>query len=188
VLVALILSIAAQTAPSTTSASTPPPSTARASIELLSALSAQGTTSNVDTALTSWLGVRVGGVNTDQGGLFFGGDGTVSVGVENAGTADVAYGRVPALLEGRGLVGARLRRGFVGLGGYGYGGAGVGLGAATITVFDKIESRGFVTTTIRAGIGAETSLGPVMLRLETGAGVRDLRFEIHGSAALGVRW
>ena len=97
-LVALILSIAAQTAPSTTSASTPPPSTARASIELLSALSAQGTTSNVDTALTSWLGVRVGGVNTDQGGLFFGGDGTVSVGVENAGTADVAYGRQIAAL------------------------------------------------------------------------------------------
>ena len=183
-LVVLLLSFASQAAVTTS----PPPSSARASVELVSATSAQGTTSNVNTALTTWLGVRAGGVNTDQEGTFWGGDGTVSIGLESAGTADVVYRRVPALLAGRGLLGMRLRRGIVGLGGYGYGGAGIGVGAGTVAVFEKVETRGFLTTTIRVGVGVETSFGLVMLRLETGAGVRDLRFEIHGTAAFGVRF
>ena len=184
-LVALLLTLASQTAVVTTVTA---PSTARASVELLTALSAQNPASNVDTSLTTWLGVRAGGVNTDQAGFFVGGDGALLVGVNSAGTGNINYTHFPALLEGRGLAGVRMRRGIVGLGGYGYGGAGIGGGLGTVAVFDTVDTRPFFTTTIRVGGGAETSMGPVMLRIETGAGVRDLRLEIHATVAVGLRF
>ena len=172
------------------SMTTTPASTAHASffVELPLALSAHGTASKVETVLAPWVGIRGGLLSTSAAGWFTGGDLALLVGSEGGGTSEVNVSRVPVLLEGRGLVGGRFRGGFVGLGGYGYGALGIGGGATTITAFADGRLRPFGTLATRVGLGTELSFGPVMLRLELGTGMRDLRFELHGATSLGLRF
>jgi hypothetical protein len=157
-------------------------------VELPLALSAHGTASKVETVLAPWVGVRGGVLSTSAAGWFTGGDLALLVGTESGGTSEVNVSRVPLLLEGRGLVGGRFRGGFVGLGGYGYGALGLGGGATAITAFDDGRVRPFGTLATRIGLGTELSFGLVMLRLELGTGMRDLRFELHGATSLGLRF
>lgn len=157
-------------------------------VELPLALSAHGTASKVETVLAPWVGVRAGLLSPSAAGWFTGGDLALLVGSEGGGTSEVNVSRVPLLIEGRGLVGGRFRGGFVGLGGYGYGSLGIGGGATAITAFDDGRLRSFGTLATRIGLGTELSFGPIMLRLELGTGMRDLRFELHGATSLGLRF
>lgn len=157
-------------------------------VELPLALSAHGTTSRVETVLTSWLGVRGGMLSSAQSGLFTGFDVGLLLGGESGGTSAVNVTRTPILVEGRGLVGGRFRGGFVGVGGYGYGGVGLGGGVTSITAFDDSRVRPFATAALRVGGGTEVSFGPAMLRIEMGTGLRDLRLELHGAVSLGARF
>ena len=157
-------------------------------VELPLALSAQGTTSKVETVLSSWLGVRGGMLSSAKGGLFTGFDVGLLLGGESGGTGAVNVTRTPIVVEGRGLVGGRFRGGFVGVGGYGYGGVGLGGGVTSITAFDDNRLRPFATAALRVGGGTEVSFGPAMLRIEMGTGARDLRLELHGAVSLGARF
>jgi hypothetical protein len=157
-------------------------------VELPLALSAHGTTSKVETVLSSWLGVRGGMLSSSKGGLFTGFDVGLLLGGESGGTGAVNVTRTPILVEGRGLVGGRFRGGFVGVGGYGYGGVGLGGGVTSITAFDDNRLRPFATAALRVGGGTEVSFGPAMLRIEMGTGARDLRLELHGAVSLGARF
>ncbi len=151
-------------------------------------LAAQSTASKNDTVLSSWLGVRAGYISSTGGGVFFGGDGALLLGGEGGGTAQVSVARSPIAVEGRGLVGGRFRGGLFGVGGYGYGGVLVGGGAVVLTAFDELRTRPFVTAAGRVGGGMELSFSSAALRIELGAGLRDLRPELHGQVALGARF
>jgi hypothetical protein len=151
-------------------------------------LAAQSTASRVDTVMSSWLGVRVGYVNNRGGGMFVGGDGALVVGAEGGGTAQVSVARTPVAVEGRGIVGARFAGGLFGVGGYGYGGVLVGGGAVVTTAFEQEKTRGFMTTAARVGGGMDLSFSAIALRIELGAGLRDLRPELHSQVALGARF
>ncbi len=159
-------------------------------------LTAQAPASSQETLLVPWAGVRVGGVDNDDDGAFVGGDGQLSIALDGQGTNEVSVLRIPVLLEGRGLIGRRWRPGspaqgplgpgLAGFGGYGYGGAGIGGGVASFQVFDDARLRGFGTWTVRGGGGVELAFGPATTRIELGLGLRDLRFELHGSFAVGA--
>lgn len=140
------------------------------------------------TAPTSALALRFGGVSSGGAGAFWGLDGTVLVSNQSAGTVNVGVAQLAGLLEARGLGGARFRRGFVGVGGYGFGGVAGGIGATTTQVFDDVATRLGPAWRVRGGAGVEVDVGPVLLRVETGAGARDLNLEIFGSAGIGFRW
>lgn len=163
-------------------------SSSRLFVELPFALSAQGTASRVETVLTPWAGVRAGWLSSDGAGLFTGADAALLLGVEGGGTAEVALGKVPVLLEGRGLVGGRLRTGLFGAGVYGYGYVGGGGGLLTLSAFEDSMGRGFATWVARVGGGGELSFGLASLRLELGTGVRDARLDLHGAVAAGLRF
>lgn len=140
------------------------------------------------TAPTSAVALRIGGVNSIDAGSFWGLDGSIIVSNQSAGTVDVSVTQLATLLEARGLVGVRFRRGFVGVGAYGFGGLAGGARATSTRVFDDVETRTGAAWRVRAGGGAEVDVGPLLLRIETGAGVRDLAVEVFGAGGIGFRW
>jgi hypothetical protein len=158
----------------------------RLSLELVVDGAAQAVTAS--TAPTSALALRFGGVNSIAAGPFWGLDGTVLVSNQTAGTVDVGVAQIAGLVEARGLGGARFRRGFVGVGAFGFGGLAGGIGATATHVFDHVVTRVGPAWRARGGAGVEVDVGPLLLRVETGAGVRDLNLEIFGTAGLGFRW
>jgi hypothetical protein len=158
----------------------------RLSLEAVVDGAAQAVTAG--TAPTSALALRFGGVNSSAAGLFWGLDGTLLVSNQTAGTVDVGVAQAAALVEGRGLGGARFRRGFVGVGGYGFAGGAGGIGATTTQVFDDVVTRVGPAWRVRTGVGVEVDFGPLLLRVEAGAGARNLSLEIFGTAGLGFRW
>ena len=145
-------------------------------------LSAQGTASRVETLLTNWVGIRVG-TETPDDGVYWGGDGSLLLGEDGAGTPDVQVSRLTPLLEARGRLGMRTRYSQFSVGGYTYAGVGLGVNFLTTKAFEDERLRATATTTVRAGLGATPQFGPVRFVVETGAGWRDLRFELHGSIA-----
>jgi hypothetical protein len=158
----------------------------RLSLECVVDGAAQAVTAG--TAPTSALALRFGGVSSTAAGPFWGLDGTLLVSNQTAGTVDVGVTQVAALAELRGLGGARFRRGFVGVGGYGFGGVAGGPAATDTQVFDDVVTRVGLAWRVRGGAGVEVDLGPLLLRLEAGAGARTLNLEIFGSAGVGFRW
>jgi hypothetical protein len=159
---------------------------ARWSLELVVDGAAQAVTAG--TAPVSSVALRGGGVNESGAGPFFGGDASLVIGNQSAGTVDVSVTQVPLLLEARGLGGARFRRGFVGVGGYGFLAGAGGVAATATHAFDDVIMRTGPSWRLRAGAGVEVDVGPLLLRIETGAGARDLNPEVFGSAGLGFRW
>ncbi len=183
--------VAALAADASSLPSSSPPSSSAADrgvviVDVPVMLSAQGTASRVETVLTPWLGLRAGWLSHDDGGVFFGGDAALVGGAEGGGTSEVSVNKATALLEVRGLVGARYRLGMFGVGGYGYGGGGGGVSPLFMTVYDDSRFRVLPSWTARVGAGTEVSFGVARLRFELGTGLRDARFELHGSAALGA--
>jgi hypothetical protein len=183
--------VAALAADASSLPSSSPPSSSAAGrgvviVDVPVMLSAQGTASRVETVLTPWLGLRAGWLSHDDGGVFFGGDAALVGGAEGGGTSEVSVNKATALLEARGLVGARYRLGMFGVGGYGYGGGGGGVSQLVMTVYDDSRFRVLPSWTARVGAGTEVSFGVARLRFELGTGLRDARFELHGSAALGA--
>jgi hypothetical protein len=136
----------------------------------------------------SSVALRCGGVNETGAGPFFGGDASLVIGNQSAGTVDVGVTQLPLLLEARGLGGARFRRGFIGVGGYGFVAGAGGVAATATHVFDDVITRTGPSWRLRAGAGVEVDVGPLLLRIETGGGARDLNPEVFGSAGLGFRW
>ncbi len=157
-------------------------------VDLPIVVSAQAPPSNVETFIVPWTGVRVGVFDNDNAGAFQGLDGQLLVGFDSQGTNEVAVLRVPVLLEGRGLIGGRWRGGLVGVAGYGFGGFGVGVGVSSFKAFDDERLRGFALLTLRSGGGVEFAFGPAFTRIEVGAGLRNSRFEVAGTFAVGGAW
>jgi hypothetical protein len=183
--------VAALAADASSLPSSSPPSSSAAGrgvviVDVPVMLSAQGTASRVETVLTPWLGLRAGWLSHDDGGVFFGGDAALVGGAEGGGTPQVSLNKATALLEVRGLIGARYRLGMFGVGGYGYGGGGGGVSPLFMSVYDDSRFRVLPSWTARVGAGTEVSFGVARLRFELGTGLRDARFELHGSAALGA--
>lgn len=158
-------------------------------------VTAQSPASAQETSLLPWFGPRVGFVSAfdgeeaggkDAGGAFFGGEGLLLFGMDSQGTNEVSVLKLPVLLEGRGLFGARYVGGLFGVGGYGFVGVGVGGGVSFLRAFDDGRTRGFATWGARTGAGLELGFGPAVTRVELGVGARDQRFELSGSFGVGA--
>lgn len=149
-------------------------------------LTAQAPASAQETSLVPWFGPRVGYVDNVGDGSFVGGDGALFLGLDTQGTAEIGVTRLPVLLEGRGLYGARLTQSLFSVGGYGYAGGGVGGGLALFNAFDDSRASAFGLWVVRGGGGVELGYGSFVTRVEAGLGLRDLRFELSGSFAVAA--
>lgn len=148
--------------------------------------SATPASSGVETSLLFSPGLR-GGMTFPFGDpLFVGADVTLSGTWENAGTKPVGVTRILGGLEARGLVGTSFGGRFARILPYAYTGPTGSLGLGFVTAFDDTEVRFLSSFGWRAGGGAMLRLGSVQVRLDLGAGVRDLRPEVVMSFSLGA--
>ena len=189
----LVLAEAPATTPATTPATKPATTPATTplglQVDIPLQFTAQSPASANQTSIHPWLGVRVGSVSGAPTGSFVGGDGALLVGdYEQQGTNAVAMSRLMVGVEGRGLIGGRFSAAFASAGGYGFGGLLLGVGGASLTAYDDSRLRAIFTAGVRAGGGLLLDVGPVTSRLELGAGVRDFRWEVLSTFALGARF
>jgi hypothetical protein len=163
-------------------------------IEAPLSVTASAPSSSFETTLVPWAGLRAGR-------SFFFGDGAAEGGGPTAGfdlalhlggggregTPQVEATRALGVLEGRALFSpARLSSTFSALTPYGFAGALVGGGAVETVAFEEKRLRGLATFGLRVGGGLELRVHRVITRVELGAGVRDLRFEVSSAVAVGL--
>lgn len=153
-------------------------------------LTASGSSSNVETQLLPWAGLRVGrlhALSADPAGPSAGFDAAVlGGGLAREGTPQISATRLLGVLEGRGLWSpARVTSTWTAFLPYGFAGALAGLGASHVAAFEDTRTRAVATWGLRAGGGLELLIHGVTTRIELGAGMRDLRFELSGALSLG---
>ncbi len=150
-------------------------------------LTAAPASSNSNTVVAPWVGLRAGGRLSLIGPMVVGGEGALHVGgLERSGTSNVAVTRVLSALEARGLAGASLATASLELLPYAWTSLVAGAGVAFLSAFDDGRVRPLGTLGGRVGVGAELRLLHGTARLEVGGGLRDLRPELSTSFALGV--
>jgi hypothetical protein len=150
------------------------------------ALHARSPSSNVDTIVEPWGGVRVGrrldGPFAVDAGLYLGG-------ASEQGTGEVYARRAFGALELRGLAGMELLAStYSALSSYAFLGAGGGAGAATVTTFETQRTNPLLTWHARGGGGLEMRIRAIVTRVELGLGIRDARLEISSALAIGLRF
>ena len=163
-------------------------------VELPLALSATAPASNVETTVVPWLGVRVGRLMANEGaGLvegsptFTGFDGALYAASTREGTPEVGAARTLAFAEGRALwAPLAVQSTWSALVPYGFAGASAGGGWVEVKAFDESRVRPLFTWGARAGAGAELRIRAITTRVELGAGLRDLRFELTSALSLGL--
>lgn len=146
-------------------------------------LTASAPASNVETTVAPWIGLRAGTLSLDGAGF----DGAVYFSTVRDGTPEVATSRTIVVAEARGLFApTRFASTFTALVPYGFLGASAGGGVLEVKAFEDSRFRPLATWAARAGLGAELQVHRVSTRIELGAGLRDLRFEITSALSLGV--
>jgi hypothetical protein len=159
----------------------------RLNVDVPLLLSAQQSVSQNGTAVSPAIGLRAGALVFAPTPLAWGGDLGAYVGsTGGGGTGQVGGGSTYGALEARGLVGAVTRTEQAALTGYGFLGGLVGLGTTKLEAFGDVRERSFTTWGARGGVGGEVRFLAMLLRLELGVGVRDLRFEVSSSLSAGL--
>ena len=163
-------------------------------VEVPLSVNATAPSSNVETTVMPWLGARVGQLVPwrgpgiiDGSPMLWGADAAIAVGHVREGTPQVSAARTLAFVEGRGLFApGRFSSTFSAFVPYAFLGASVGGGLLEVKAFDDARLRPQLTWGARAGAGAELQVHGLTTRLELGAGLRDLRFELTSALAFGV--
>lgn len=163
-------------------------------VELPLSLNASAPASNVETIVTPWIGVRLGQLApwpgpglVDGNPMLWGADVAIALGHVSDGTPQVSTARTSAFIEGRGLVApGRFASTFSAFVPYGFLGVSAGGGVLEVKAFDDARLRPLFTWGARVGAGAELQVHALTTRLELGAGLRDLRFELTSALAIGV--
>ena len=154
-------------------------------VEVPFAMTAAAPASNVETALTPWLGVRAG-KTIGLGDASFGFDGALYASWASSGTSQVSSSKTLFTLEARALFSpGRLASTYSSLSAYGFAGVLAGGGVVSTKAFPEDDARPIATWGARAGLGGTIAIHGVTTSVEIGAGVRDLRFELSSSLALG---
>ena len=119
--------------------------------------------------------------------MLWGFDGALAVGHVRDGTPQVSTARSIAFVEGRGLFApGRISSTFSAFVPYAFLGASGGAVLLETKAFDDARLRTLLTWGARVGAGAEVQVHALTTRLEFGAGLRDLRFELTTALAFGV--
>jgi hypothetical protein len=159
-------------------------------VEGVLAINATSPSSNVETTVAPWFGVRAGSLaptGTTRDGAAMGFDGALFVGTVSEGTPEVKTSRTIAFAEGRGLFAPmRVASTFSALVPYGFAGASLGGGVVEVRAFEDARVRPLFTWAARVGLGAELQVHALTTRVELGAGLRDLRAELSSAMTLGV--
>jgi hypothetical protein len=155
-------------------------------VELGVAATASAPASNVETKLLLWPSLRFGKWLALGSDVAYGFDGAVLGSWERDGTSEVATTRALGAVEGRALFSpARVTSAHVAVVPYGFAGVLFGGGFVDTQAFSQSDARGIGTWGARAGFGGCASIYGVTTSLELGAGMRDLRFELSSTLALG---
>lgn len=152
-------------------------------------LTAQARSSGVDTVVLPWIGARGGrtfALGGDEGPLA-GLDVGLAAGGGAEGTPQVRTTQTWVALEGRGLwAPGRDTSTFTAFMPYAFAGASLGVGLLHQEAFGGKLDDPVLTWAARVGGGAEIEVHHLVARVELGAGVRDLRFEVSSSISAGI--
>lgn len=155
-------------------------------VEVPLVATASAPSSNVETTLVLWPSLRFGKWATLGDDVAYGFDGALLGSWQRDGTSEVATSRLLGAVEGRGLFSpARVASTHAAVVPYAFAGVLAGGGVLDTQAFQQNSSRAIGTWGARLGFGAFASIYGVTTSLELGAGMRDVRFELSSTLALG---